>query len=361
MKRLIAFFMAGIMMLSLVGCKEKDNDQMIVVKKGIRSVKLILKPEFFDYLNELQSSFSEDEQVTITAETWVKESGEDGEELLAQNAKINKDGSVTCKLKKEEYQQMLDESAGSIDKYLADCLSDNEYGFVQFLNIEHDEAYKEFIFEVENQMYESSLFDAIVLYGVIWQSSFYQMLAGEENRLVMRFQAHGDEKPFKTLIFPDDFENEVDAKDEATATSSSTEKHSEEKKTPTLDFSKVFGENFLSSTDPFNEEETSLPTNSESASNAKETPTPTKMPAKTPTPTAAPVTVPAPIATPVPTPTPTPAPTPAPTPTPTPLPPVIETTPTPPPLTPAPTPAPPVPTPVPPPVVETPTPPAPLV
>lgn len=359
MKRLIAFFMAGIMMLSLVGCKEKDNDQMIVVKKGIRSVKLILKPEFFDYLNELQSSFSEDEQVTITAETWVKESGEDGEELLARNAKINKDGSVTCKLKKEEYQQMLDESAGSIDKYLADCLSDNEYGFVQFLNIEHDEAYKEFIFEVENQMYESSLFDAIVLYGVIWQSSFYQMLAGEENRLVMRFQAHGDEKPFKTLIFPDDFENEVDAKDEATATSSSTEKHSEEKKTPTLDFSKVFGENFLSSADPFNEEGTSLPTNSESASNAKETPTPTKMPAKTPTPTAAPVTVPAPIATPVPTPTPTP--TPAPTPTPTPLPPVIETTPTPPPLTPAPTPAPPVPTPVPPPVVEMPTPPAPLV
>ena len=108
MKKVLAMLMAVVMGLSMVSCGKTD-DRAVRVSRGLFHVKMTFTPAFFSCMTELGNALGEDGG-PVTAETWLEAGDADDFKDNWESVRVEDDGTLTCKLQKDDYDQMLREA-----------------------------------------------------------------------------------------------------------------------------------------------------------------------------------------------------------------------------------------------------------
>ncbi|SFF31812.1 hypothetical protein SAMN04487969_12552 [Paenibacillus algorifonticola] len=191
---------ALIVCLSLAGCSQAsttnqqaeaaevaDTNQQtksIEVDKGLLQTEITLPA----------SMFKDQDMDSITAD--AKKSGIDE---ITKNA----DGSVTYKMSKAAHKELMKKAEEGMLQTVEDLKSGNDFASIK--DVEHNKAFSEFTFIVDQKAYESS-FDAMANLGIGAAAMSYQALAGvstEELKVTINIQDESTGTIFDTIIYPD--------------------------------------------------------------------------------------------------------------------------------------------------------------
>lgn len=192
MKKLFMLLLTAILAVMVTACgkdeaSSKKEGEAVEVDKGILNVEITLPALFFEN-DDVDQAIAE-----------AKESGV-GEVIK------NDDGSLTYKMSKSVYNQMMKEMDASIKEYIEEMK--NSADFVSIQDITHNKSFSEFTLVVDQEQYESS-FDGFAALGFGMSGLYYQVFSGqpEDDQLVTIFiEDEGSGEVLDTIVFPDDLE-----------------------------------------------------------------------------------------------------------------------------------------------------------
>lgn len=165
---------------------EEEFDEVFDVDKGLLNVEVTVPAYFAD---------GEDIE-TLRAE--AKAEGIDG---VTQNS----DGSITYKMSRSRYNELMKEFEDNILLTIEDILSDD---FVQSIkDITYNKSYTEFTVTVDQAVFENS-FDGFAMLGLGMSGMFYQLFDGNlDGNITINMKNEDTGDIFETIVFPDDFED----------------------------------------------------------------------------------------------------------------------------------------------------------
>lgn len=166
----------------------EDDAASIEVDKGLLSTELTLPASMFE-----GRSFEE-----ISAE--AKEKG-------VEEVKQNEDGSITYKMSRSAYNEMLKEAEAGLLEAVEDLKSGEDFKSIR--DVTHNKTFNEFTLVVEKSQFENS-FDGFAVFAVGISAMYYQLIAGvspEENKVTIHLKDQGSGEVFNTIVYPDHFED----------------------------------------------------------------------------------------------------------------------------------------------------------
>jgi hypothetical protein len=140
-------------------------------------------------------------------EALKKEAKEEG----VKEVIVNDDGSVTYKMSKSQHKKMMKEMEETLVETINEIEKDEEYPSIN--TIEYNKAFTEYTMIVNQKEYENSM-DGFALFGLAFQSMFYQLFNGvseEDYKVTFQLKDEKTSKVFDTVVYPDDIETEEEA------------------------------------------------------------------------------------------------------------------------------------------------------
>lgn len=166
----------------------EQEEQGVNVDKGLMNVEVTLPKTFFEE--------------------------EDVDELIAQAKKDgvkevtkNDDGSLTYKMSKKEYKEMMKEVESSTLEYVETKSSED---FPSIKDVTHNKKFSEFTLVVDQETFENS-FDGFAALGLGMTGLYHQVFSGtpaEEAKVKIALENVETGEVFDTIVYPDDLEEE---------------------------------------------------------------------------------------------------------------------------------------------------------
>ena len=164
-----------------------QDEQGIEVDKGLLNVEITLPKDFFE----------DDDNV----DEIIADAKADGVKEVTQN----EDGSLTYKMSKSVYHDLMKEMKESLVEYIEDLKGSED--FVSIKDITHNKAFTAFTLVVDPEAFENS-FDGFAALGLGMTGLYYQVYAGttaEDAKVTISMENADTGEVFNTLVYPDDF------------------------------------------------------------------------------------------------------------------------------------------------------------
>lgn len=132
----------------------------------------------------------------------IEEAKKDGSSEIIKN----KDGSVTIKMEKEAYDELLSEMKEGIQSLLDDIKTGQDYQSIK--DVKYNSALTDFTVVVDKTAFENSVTDSFVVISLAGMAASYQILEGKNYdsiKIVFNFQDATTKEMFDKFTFPDDF------------------------------------------------------------------------------------------------------------------------------------------------------------
>lgn len=195
-KRLSIIFV--FLFIVLVACSSEEEDksqdhqaeedgQSVDVDKGLLNVEITLPPELF-----------EDEDLDQVIEN-AKEQG-------VSEVTKNDDGSLTYKMSKSVYNEMLKEIEASV----VDAIEEAKQNAESINDITYNKGLSDFTLVVDRQGFENS-FDGFVSITLGISGIYYQIFTGEnvdDAKVTINVEDEASGEVFDTIVYPDVLEEE---------------------------------------------------------------------------------------------------------------------------------------------------------
>lgn len=195
-KRLSIIFV--FLFIVLVACSSDEEDksqdhqaeedgQSVDVDKGLLNVEITLPPELF-----------EDEDLDQVIEN-AKEQG-------VSEVTKNDDGSLTYKMSKSVYNEMLKEIEASV----VDAVEEAKQNAESINDITYNKGLSDFTLVVDRQGFENS-FDGFVSITLGISGIYYQIFTGEnvdDAKVTINVEDEASGEVFDTIVYPDVLEEE---------------------------------------------------------------------------------------------------------------------------------------------------------
>ncbi len=198
MKKLIMLItLALLLMVSACGkdmsskenVEKEEKEQGVEVDKGLLNVEVTLPKDFFEEEDV-------DEMIAQAKEDGVKE------------AIKNEDGSITYKMSKSDYKEMMKE----IDKHALEYIEEikTSEDFPSIKEVIPNKSFSEFTLSVDQEAFENG-FDGFAALGLGMTGLYHQVFAGtpgEKAKVIITLKNADNGEVFNTLVYPDDLEEE---------------------------------------------------------------------------------------------------------------------------------------------------------
>ncbi len=167
MKRSVIFFMALILLLSLVACGPKKE-----------KVELTIPADFVDEEGHLEGFGSNIDRTE------------------------NEDGSVTVRVTEEEQNKALASLKEGLDRDFDSMVESKDTPYIR--EIDYSQGFKEFVVKVDAGFYDEDLdFTPMIL---ALRSGLYQVYSGEEYRVKVRVLDFETGEELNSAVYPEDLE-----------------------------------------------------------------------------------------------------------------------------------------------------------
>lgn len=204
MKKVITLLLLSLLLVATVACgkdtasnknedkEEKtaeDKEQGVEVDKGLMNVEVTLPKDFFEDENV-------DEMIAQAKENGVKE------------ATKNDDGSITYKMSKSDYKEMMKEVDKSALEYIDELKSGEDFPSIK--EVTHNKKFSEYTLVVDQEAFENS-FDGFAALGLGMTGLYHQVFAGtsaEKAKVTISVENADTGEIFDTIVYPDDLEEE---------------------------------------------------------------------------------------------------------------------------------------------------------
>ncbi|WP_206435589.1 hypothetical protein [Siminovitchia acidinfaciens] len=174
------------------GAEEKaaeEKEQGVEVDKGLMNVEVTLPKDFFEDENV-------DEMIAQAKENGVKE------------ATKNEDGSITYKMSRADYKEMMKEVDKSALEYIDELKNGEDFPSIK--DVSHNKKFSEFTLVVDQEAFENS-FDGFAALGLGMTGLYHQVFAGtpaEKTKVTISVENADTGEIFDTIVYPDDLEEE---------------------------------------------------------------------------------------------------------------------------------------------------------
>ena len=192
MKFFKLFFLL-VLSIVLVACSssedEKETTEKMDVDKGLVNVEVTMPAVFFEDTD--MESLKEDAKVEGIKEVIV-----------------NEDGSVTYKMSKSQHKKMMKEMEETLIESIKEIESNEEYPSIK--TVEYNKAFTEYTIVVNQEEYENSM-DGFAIFGLAFQSMFYQLFNGvseDDYKATFQLKDENTSNVFDTIVYPDDIETD---------------------------------------------------------------------------------------------------------------------------------------------------------
>ncbi|MBD8005435.1 hypothetical protein [Bacillus norwichensis] len=198
MKKLIMLItFAMLLMVSACGkdmssnenVEKEEEEQGVEIDKGLLNVEVTLPKDFF-------KEEDVDEMIAQAKEDGVKE------------AIKNEDGSITYKMSKSDYKEMMKEIDKNALEYIDEIKTSEDFPSIK--EVIHNKSFSEFTLSVDQEAFESG-FDGFAALGLGMTGLYYQVFAGtsgEKAKVTITLKNADSGEVFNTLVYPDDLEEE---------------------------------------------------------------------------------------------------------------------------------------------------------
>ncbi|VEF46208.1 Uncharacterised protein [Bacillus freudenreichii] len=172
--------------------KEKaaeQEEQGVNVDKGLMNVEVTLPKDFFEDENV-------DEMIAQAKENGVKE------------ATKNEDGSITYKMSRADYKEMMKEVDKSALEYIDELKNGEDFPSIK--DVSHNKKFSEYTLVVDQEAFENS-FDGFAALGLGMTGLYHQVFAGtpaEKTKVTISVENADTGEIFDTIVYPDDLEEE---------------------------------------------------------------------------------------------------------------------------------------------------------
>lgn len=190
MKKIITILMVLIVLISFTGCSNesdeetKTNDSDIVetqdsaIQEDIDKLSEIGEVEVKDGILYVSINLPSSFVSGVTQEDLDNDAG-----ASYVDAKLNDDGSVTMKLTKDQYEQMLQDIADELDDSINQLKEDGDY---TISDIKHNEDYT--VFDVTVSGSELGIYDSFSVIALYFYGGMYNIFAGKDvDKIVVNF------------------------------------------------------------------------------------------------------------------------------------------------------------------------------
>ncbi|MFD1705156.1 hypothetical protein ACFSCZ_00130 [Siminovitchia sediminis] len=172
--------------------EEVQAEQGVDVDKGLMNVEITLPKIFFE---------GED------TDTWIAQAKENG----VKEVKQNDDGSLTYKMSKKEYNEMMKEVESSTLESIEEMKNSEDFPSIQ--DITHNKNFSEYTLVADQEAYENS-FDGFAALGLGLTGMYHQVFSGtsaEKVKVTIHLENADTGEKFDTIVYPDDLEEEENA------------------------------------------------------------------------------------------------------------------------------------------------------
>lgn len=199
MKKIISFLLAFVLLFT-VGCTKteptpssssntpqtdtSEETKTVEVDKNLLSVEI----------NIPASMVGEDPTETIES------AKKDGIEDIAQN----EDGSLTYKVTKAKYKELMAELKSRAEEGLKDISESGDYASIK--DVQYNDDFSEINLIVEKASYEGS-FDQFANYAIALMIGYYKIYEGNTDyKITINNVDEATQEVFKTTVYPDDLQ-----------------------------------------------------------------------------------------------------------------------------------------------------------
>jgi hypothetical protein len=165
----------------------EDEKQTVEVDKGLFSNEITLPAHMFE--------------------------GQDLDQVIAQakedgvgEVKKNEDGSLTYKMTKSAYNDMMKKMEQGVLEYLDELKSGVDFPSIK--DVTHNKSFSEFTLIVDREAYESG-FDGMSSFGLVILATYYQLFDGvssDDMKITVHVQDEATKEVFSTKDYPEAFE-----------------------------------------------------------------------------------------------------------------------------------------------------------
>ena len=218
MKKLFSVMLVGVLLLSACG----NSNEALEEQKNNRNTSTESASEETENGSSADANSDIEEKsidvdkgllgTTVTLPASLFE-GEDMEAAIAEakadgvdDVTVNADGSVTYKVSRAKYNEMLEESKKSLDEFIEELKSGKDYTSIK--DVKHNNSFTEFTLVVDRSAYENS-FDGFAAFGLYFAAMFYQIIDGtdlEKTKTSIHIEDAATGDVFSTTIYPDALE-----------------------------------------------------------------------------------------------------------------------------------------------------------
>jgi len=120
---------------------------------------------------------------------------------------VNKDGSITYKVSRAKYNEMLAEAKKSLEEYIDQLKSGED--FTSIKDVKYDKKFTTFTLVVDRSAYENS-FDGFAALGLYMTAMFYQIVDGvdaDKVKTTIHTEDIATDEVFNTVVYPDTLNN----------------------------------------------------------------------------------------------------------------------------------------------------------
>ena len=202
MKKIIAFFMAAIMLLSLTACNSKseagNNDGPVQIDEGLLTMEITINASFFEDQTE--------EEIKAAA----KEEG-------FLDCTVNENGSVTYKMTRNQHKAKLKEFKETLEKNIAGILEGDDK-VASFISIDYNDDFSKIDIFVDPEAYSS--WDNLYVLSFFISGAYYQSFAGVDGDkidIVVNFIDNNTKEVLDSASYKEFRENLEESQNSATA------------------------------------------------------------------------------------------------------------------------------------------------
>ncbi len=189
MKKIITILLVLIMFISFTGCSSNDDSGDANVSASPKASEDSLQNDL-DELSKIGEVEVKDGILTVSITLPSSFLGDVTQEDLDNeagasyvSAKLNDDGSVTMKLTKAQYEEMMREIIEEVDSSINELKDDENCNIT---NIKHNDDYS--VFDVTLSTSEVGLYDAFSVIGFYMYGGIYAAFAGNTvDKIVVNF------------------------------------------------------------------------------------------------------------------------------------------------------------------------------
>lgn len=190
MKKIITILMTLLCLVSFSACSKKEESTNNEVKEETSTIVDDSMQEDIDKLSDIGEVEVKDGilTVSITLPSSFME-GVSQEDLDKDagtsyvSAKLNDDGSVTMKLTKAQYEEMLKDFSDQIEDTINEMKEDEDYNITE---IKHNDNFT--VFDVTLSTSEVGIYESIAVLGLYMYGGMYGIFAGNKaDNIVVNF------------------------------------------------------------------------------------------------------------------------------------------------------------------------------